>query len=581
MNGSPNPHRSNRSSLPIVGVLIASILGAGVTRAWVLRQRDAIEDTRGTKTTSQANLSKLNSFALGLLLGGLRGPLVMALWTSSENQKSEKNLDDFDTKVDLIRLLQPEFDTVHLFQIWNKAYNISVQMANVPNKYTTILDALNYGFSVDSERPDNINILSSIGGLYFDKFGNAAEKGYYSPRLREETLPLQDVKIRMSFPADKKAEMLRVARFAGASSYALVTRDAATDGSRLSLTLTKGVANLLKAQNLPNVEFAERRNIKGDRKGAAGKSTEHPTLLDNDFHILPEFLKPRGGRTATGDAADGSTLPFLKEFEPYPLGVPPHALAYNYFKRCEWLQSNKGARHAQLSDRVISSRPALALKKWSDEDWYTGRRNEMELAGRAVPKDESLYEPVTADLALEADLPRCPLFDETIARYERASRVAGRAVEEYQAHNKRFPEDELNYRSHIKNAEAQSVLLKADALYLRAMKATGEDRKKLAAEANKAYVDAASLYTRHIFRYFADEEMMRKLLPHDIRNIKRVDVDSPTSLLRNNELPAILKQIRDAHIATHYQLADSEDFKEIDSYVLRSYTRQFKLALVK
>lgn len=577
MNGTAM-HRSNRSSLPIVGVLIASILGAGVTRAWVLRQRLAIEEERGTRTTSQANLSKLNSFALGLLLGGLRGPLVMALWTSSENQKTEKNLDDFDTKVDLIRLLQPEFDTVHLFQIWNKAYNISVQMANVPNKYTTILDALQYGFDVDKERPDNINILSSIGGLYFDKFGNAQEKGYYSPRLREETLPLQETKIRMTFPADKKAEMLRAARLAGASNYTLVAREAAQDGSRLSLTLTKSIADLLKSQNLPNVEFAERTVMKGARQGAAGKSTEHPSILDDNFHILPEYLKPRPGRPATLDGADGSQLPYLKEFEPYPLGVSPHALAYNYFKRCEWLQTNRGLRHAQLSDRVVSSRPALSLVKWSEEDWKAGRRSEMELANRPIPKEDSLYEPVTSDLALDADLPKGPLFEETISRYERASQVAARAVSEYEGHSKRFPEDALTYRSHLKNAEAQSAMLKADALFLRAMKASGDDRAKLARECNDAYIVAADLYSRHILRYFSDEDTVRQMLPKDIRNLKRVDVDATNSLLTTKELAPLIKRLRDSHIASNYQLADSEDFKEIDSYVLRSYARQFKLA---
>ena len=77
----------------------------------------------------------------------------MILWSSSETQKSEKNLEDFDTKVEWIRLLQPEFDTVHIFQIWNKAYNISVQMAAVQNKYTTILDALEYAQRVEDQRP--------------------------------------------------------------------------------------------------------------------------------------------------------------------------------------------------------------------------------------------------------------------------------------------------------------------------------------------------------------------------------------------------------------------------------------------
>src|SRR5205814_10595167 len=108
-----------------------------------------------------SQLSRMNSFALALLLGGLRGPLVMILWTSSESQKTERNLEDFDTKVEWIRMLQPEFDTVHIFQMWNKAYNISVKMTSLSNKYATILDALEYAQKVDRERANNINIITA------------------------------------------------------------------------------------------------------------------------------------------------------------------------------------------------------------------------------------------------------------------------------------------------------------------------------------------------------------------------------------------------------------------------------------
>src|SRR5204863_270247 len=143
----------------------------------------------GTAAGAGSSLSAMNSFALALLLGGLRGPLVMFLWTSSESQKTERNLEDFDTKVEWIRMLQPEFDTVHIFQIWNKAYNISVQMASLANKYRTIIDAIDYARSVDQERPNNINILYAIGSVFGDKLGDSAEKAYYTKRVREESLP--------------------------------------------------------------------------------------------------------------------------------------------------------------------------------------------------------------------------------------------------------------------------------------------------------------------------------------------------------------------------------------------------------
>ena len=128
-----------------------------------------------------------SSFSLALPLGNLRGPLVMFLWTSSEGQKREHNLADFDTKIEMIRQLQPEYVSVHIFQMWNKAFNISADMANLSDKYTTILDALDYGQRVDEQRPNDLNILSSLGRIWFDKLGDSHEKEYYTQRVMKET----------------------------------------------------------------------------------------------------------------------------------------------------------------------------------------------------------------------------------------------------------------------------------------------------------------------------------------------------------------------------------------------------------
>jgi len=575
---------SKRTSLPIIGVLVVSVLGAGLTRHWCVTQRERLDASRGIgATTSTANLSKLNSFALGLLLGGLRGPLVMALWTSSENQKSERNLDDFDTKVELIRMLQPEFDTVHLFQIWNKAYNISVQVTNVPNKYTTILDAVDYGFKVDTERPDNINVLSAIGGLYFDKFGGAAEAGYFSPRLRDETLSPQD-RVRVSFPVGDKAGVLRAARLAGASTYALVTREATSDSSQLSFTLPASVATAFKKiyPDAQKLTYEDRPVLTADRRASAGRRTQHDVLLDANFKLLPRYTQPLGGRAATGDGADGSEMPYLKEYEPFPLGVSPYAIGYNYYRRAEWLQTNREMRHAQLSDRVMSSRPALALRKWHEEDWRAARRSEIELAGRTAPREDSQLEAVTQDVLLDTALPTdTPLFAETIARYERSTQVGRRAASAYAEHIKRFPEDELTYRSHIKNVLAQTALVNADALYLHAVRATGAERQRYVEAARAAYVDAANQFTRHIFRYFMEDADVEKVLPRDVLMLKRTDADSENSKLRDDQLAPALTRLRAIHQAGSNQLSSSEDFVEMDSNVQRCYARLRNLAVAK
>ncbi len=126
---------------------------------------------------------------LALLPVGVRGPLVMFLWSTSESQKADKNLEDFDTKVEWIRLLQPEFDTVHIFQIWNKAYNIlRADGQPVQQVHDDPRRDVEYARSVGAGRPDNINIIVEMAKVYSDKLDNSAEKNYYKARVRSETM---------------------------------------------------------------------------------------------------------------------------------------------------------------------------------------------------------------------------------------------------------------------------------------------------------------------------------------------------------------------------------------------------------
>ena len=170
-------------------VMIVALVGAGVTRHLAMSYQQKHSPTvRRTAGGGGTSLAGMDSYALALLLGGLRGPLVMVLWANSESQKADRNLEGVDTQIEWIRRLQPEFDTVHIFQMWNKAYNLSVQMVGLSNKYTTILDAVDYGRSIDAERPDNLNILKEIARTYGEKLGNSIpEKHYYRERLRRET----------------------------------------------------------------------------------------------------------------------------------------------------------------------------------------------------------------------------------------------------------------------------------------------------------------------------------------------------------------------------------------------------------
>ena len=111
---------TRRGRKAVVAVMVASLVGAGLVRFTAMQYRaKTAPPGEQAEATGSERLSAMPSYATALLLGGLRGPLVMMLWTSSESQKAEKKLQDFDTKVEWIRLLQPEFDSVHIFQVWN------------------------------------------------------------------------------------------------------------------------------------------------------------------------------------------------------------------------------------------------------------------------------------------------------------------------------------------------------------------------------------------------------------------------------------------------------------------------------
>ena len=325
----------------------------------------------------------MNSYALALLLGGLRGPLVMFLWPSSEGQKSEHNLEDFDTKVEWIRLLQPEFDTVHLYQIWNKAYNISAQMASLPNKYVTVLDALEYARSIDAQKPDDINIVNTIGSLYADKLGSSQEKAYYGRRVRGETQAVRDL-VRVSMPQDKLGPFVAAARAAGMDEpVGQIDTDEFTKVT--TVIVPKAVADAVqgglkdagyKFEPVPPPTFKHEAGVKPRRL---------EPILDADGNLLPALVAPTHPRPASvsPDAPwyDGSKLQFLKPYEPFKYGVSTNALGYNYFRRAQMLQLVAHERHIQIGDVVIDSRPAIAMRAWSLEEGERGRRAELRLFG--------------------------------------------------------------------------------------------------------------------------------------------------------------------------------------------------------
>jgi hypothetical protein len=495
-------------------VLVAALLATGAMRGLVQQRRDAII----VRPRGQSRLSAMNSFTLGLLLGGLRGPLVMMLWTSSENQKIDKDIEDIDTKIELIRLLQPEFDSVHIFQIWNKAYNLSIMLANKVNRYIAVLDALDYAFSVESERPDNVNIVECLASLYFNKLGNPTgtmtERRYYSDRMRLETLPRQ-------------------------------------------------AAGKLK---------------KGD---AGWRRLHHDVLLDEHGFILPALLAPRANAVGHPDKYTGAELEFLAPFSTpeaggFPYGVSPLALAYNYYKRCQMLQSLTGQQHVYMSDSMINSRPAVTLFYWGQDEWYLGRRLEAQMLKTPVPDERLEMEMATAPLRVEdlkpAAEPTRQALTEAIFDYRRAVTVAKDAIAEYDRFIRETGSAERAgiYASHIDSSRCMQYMMQADADYLAALAAQagftppmgGKDESaRLLKSAADSYRKTLELCYRIVLNYYVDERVAELTYPKSPQTSKPAGLDPRRIILTTDpkQYPAIYK-------AVQVVLAADPDMKKYDHY---------------
>ena len=495
----------------LIVVLILAMVSTGAMRSFTVAQRRIM--LKGGTGQSGPSLASMNSFALALLIGGLRGPLVMILWTQSEAQKTAKNLEGVETQIEWIRLLQPEFDTVHLFQIWNKAYNLSVQMASISNKYSMILDALAYAKSVDKERPDNINIMMAVANVLFDKLSNSSEKVQYKKRVREDT------KYRPAHSSVMVAGV-RPTRF-----DSLLNQDGTIRAKYL----------------LPRVMIGTPANM--------------------------------ANASAIANYYDGSELQFLKRYEPFPYGVNPMGLAYNAFKRSQILQDKGGQKHIQISAMVIDSRPALTLKAWAEDEWDVGTHAEARFEGIKDPPADRLDclavgTPVKPLVLGDADFnARKADWDQAVFQYSLALKLTVDSEAEFISHlaNPEYQMHVSMYRSHQEHLAASRLLITGDLAYMQSMHADPAQRKKLLEQAAANYQQALHAFMIIRIRYFTNEAYYPTLLP---RGMDRMGIDA----LGNPELLKILDGIDALNKKQGFDMND-DDTKEYNTYIRRAMIR--------
>lgn len=554
--------KGRKGVVGVVVVMIASLVLAGVTRtgaAW-LREEDTPAAQAGGST-----LGRLDSFALGLLLGGLRGPLVMALWTSSDAQRTAGDLSDIDTKIELIRLLQPQFDSVHLYQIWNKAYNLAAELGNAAGRYAAVLDAVEYANEVNAERPNNIDIETMLGEVYARRLGAGEEKEYYSRRVHEETQARQPV-VRIEFPAARESELREAALEAGVAPNELLVRPAEEAG-RLVTLLQQDAATRVQSQ-FDGEGVSVRTLPPPATTPDEGRPQRLPPMLTADGELLPELTAPRRERPEDVPAEaflDGSDFQFLPELGPFPEGLSPFALAYEHFRKAYVLQEYAGQRHVTAGEGSISANPGRALRDWAIEAFEEGRQLEAEAFGRDPPPRtlegdlQAELETVAANVPLDADPASEALLRRALTRYARSQQVGARAIEWLDRHLEDYPEQTNIFGSNIDRLELMITMLAADELYAKMI--LGEAPESAQQEAAELYRRADALARDYILRYDG-----LYVLPPDtnLRELDEVPVDVKEAAYRE------LQRLRTESPLT---FEHARDLNEFDGYRERAATR--------
>lgn len=508
---------ARRARVGIVILLIVGLVISSLSRNWAMSLQQkaylsgpyAPAEGAGVSTEvtdGSTALGSLDSYFLILLLGGLRGPLVMFLWTSSENQKNERELEDFDTKVELIRLLQPEFDSVHIFQMWNKAYNISAQVASLPNKYAIILDALEYGRKVDRSRPNNLNILLELNKIYQHKLGTTTgDSVYYTRQVRAdskwrepERTAVGALNQRMPPVLDPNGNVLPELvqtispRPANLSARLVVAVDQLD-----AVKAAAARANVTLPPEQLSPPAGVREVIIAIPEGDARKI--EPTLRDN--------LKVR---FVYADWNDGSDLQYLKRYEPYPYGVSPLALGFNYAKRAQVLMNRTGQRPAQSGPSVVDSRPGLELRHWGESEWDRGMAAEAVAFGRPLSNSRHQMLLPTADVPTDAKPKDMAALSEALNAIELGNKLIRDARAEYTRHLIN-PTESIrrmqDYSSHLDTLEADQLATEADLAYLRAIVTSDPAQKRaLLAKAQSDYLAARTRYQAMELRYYTPGE---------------------------------------------------------------------------
>lgn len=139
-------------------------------------------------------------------LGAFRGLIVDILWLRADQLKEDGKFFDAKQLAEWITLLQPRFEQVWVFQAWNMAYNISVEIPAtrpqerwqwVKNGYEILRDK---GIE---KNPRSILLYHELGWIFQQKIGGVTDDAhkYYKLQLYNSMKPLVEPQTQEHFKA--------------------------------------------------------------------------------------------------------------------------------------------------------------------------------------------------------------------------------------------------------------------------------------------------------------------------------------------------------------------------------------------
>lgn len=137
---------------------------------------------------SQTNLGEIDpaSETMKFATLGLRGVASTLLWQKANDYKLKEDWANFETTLDQLIKLQPNYISVWQHQAWNVTYNLSVEFDDYRDRFYYVMrgiDFLEEGIKYNEEHPV---LLSDLGWFVGQKIGRADEHTEYRRLFRED-----------------------------------------------------------------------------------------------------------------------------------------------------------------------------------------------------------------------------------------------------------------------------------------------------------------------------------------------------------------------------------------------------------